>query len=184
MLYDQLIFYSVPYKFYLFVSRTKVKMENLFVDADFEPGMCFLVDTFDYCMENKIYGWMKKENGEFSVHFIFLGLKRKAFGDICSVSKKVRKLNASIENLLLNDGEDDETFEAVHPESTKEKQHTRSFSKIQFGAKLNLAASSRESLNVAVGFCESGISAVRKRKMIEHFGMEIGDQNETCKQKK
>lgn len=80
-------------------------MENLFLDVEFESGMCLLMDTFTRCFEKKIYGFISEKGDKFSVHFCFTGLKcgakRKNEVDNCRVSKKIKKLNVSMENLML-----------------------------------------------------------------------------------
>lgn len=110
-------------------------MDHLFVDADFEPGMCFLVETSTHCIDNKLYGIFNKKCDNFRVVFIFLGLKtnatevkRKAEDDLCGVSKKIRKLNDLIENLLLDDNRDDtiSNVQAIRSETSSEKRQTRS----------------------------------------------------------
>lgn len=84
-------------------------MELEFVDSDFEPGMCFLVETLADCIENQKHGWISKKFGKFSIHFIFNGLnnsrdvKRNGANDLCVVPTKIRKLNTSSENLMLVD---------------------------------------------------------------------------------
>lgn len=108
-----------------------------FIDADFEPGMGFLVDTLNDCIENRRYGFINKCWGGFRVCFIFVGLKkkRKAVEDLFGVSKKIRKLNVSLENLLLIENEEDGS-EAVHVECASRKRQTRSSnkaSKCKFG---------------------------------------------------
>lgn len=76
------------------------KMDNLFIDIDFENGMVFLVETLKKCIENRIYGFINEKGDKCSVKFVFLGLKdssyflkRKSDDVECLVSKKVRKLN-------------------------------------------------------------------------------------------
>lgn len=80
-------------------------MENLFLDVEFESGMCLLMDTFTTCIEKERYGFIHEKGDKFSVHFCFTGLKygvkRKNEDDDCRVSKKIKKLNVSLENLVL-----------------------------------------------------------------------------------
>lgn len=67
---------------------------NHFVDAEFEPGMAFLVDTLTDCIENRRYGFINKNWGGYRVWFIFTGLKkkRKAADDLFGVAKKFSNL--------------------------------------------------------------------------------------------
>lgn len=115
--------------------------------------MCLLVDTLTQCIETKKYGWISKKLDNFSVNFIFMGLKknvgeikRNGVEDFCNVPKKVRKLNVSLENLFLNDDQDDMVLDAVSLKSVVEKRQNRSSSKnvsvIQSETNLNQAACS------------------------------------------
>lgn len=91
-------------------------MESQFVDQDFEEGMGLLVDKLTQCIQSKKYGWIVEKAGNFTVNFIFQGLKkivrpvkRNDDGDLCDVPTKVRKLHVSLENLFL-DAEQEETM--------------------------------------------------------------------------
>lgn len=72
-------------------------MEFQFDDADFEPGLCFLVDTLASCIESKKYGWINEKSGKFCVYFVFRGLKKNGQGvkrkanNLCGVPMKVKK---------------------------------------------------------------------------------------------
>lgn len=161
-------------------------MEKLFLDTDFEPAMCFLVDTLTQCIETKEYGWISKKFGNFSVNFVFMGLKknvgaikRNGVEDFCCVPKKVRKLNVSLENLFLNDDQVDMVLEAVSPKSAVEKRQTRSSSNnvsvIQSEVNLNQA-------------CSSGNQKIRDEKKRptneEDIFIEISDQTQPKKMMK
>lgn len=89
---------------------------DYFGEAVFELGMGFLIDSLDYCIENHITGWITKKFDIFTVSFIFPGIKmkigdmkRKTTGNLSGVSKKIRKLNVSVENLFLCDDQIDST---------------------------------------------------------------------------
>lgn len=61
-------------------------MESSFVNVDFEPAMYFLMDTVENCINNRIYGFINKKNGHFSVQFVLsvvknMSVKRKAEDD-------------------------------------------------------------------------------------------------------
>lgn len=139
-------------------------MANLFYDCDFESGMCSLVETLAHCIENEVYGCINKRCGDFSVRFIFYGLKKNTYGvkrkadvNLCGVSKKFSKLNASIENLLLGD-------------STEKL--------IQLEGNTNLAGCSRESEKYG-----GAIGNNQKRKLRSER-MEISDQYGNTQPKK
>lgn len=54
------------------------KMAFSFENIDFEPALHFLMDTVDICIKNKVYGFINKKNDDFSVQFIYLGLKSES----------------------------------------------------------------------------------------------------------
>lgn len=135
-------------------------MDHLFVAPEFEEGMCFLVDTLANCIENRVHGWINQYSSDkkFHVSFIFLGLKsklndkkRKSEDDSGAVLKKIRKLNVSIENLLLAVCGDD----AVQSGHAIGDRRTRSC--LNNGSKLNSV----------VDFASGDVSDKRKRKMKE-----------------
>lgn len=107
-------------------------MENLFVDSDFEPGMHLLDESLNNCIENKVYGFIVKKRGNFSVQFIFAGLKwkaanlkRKPSEELCYEDTKMRKLHNSLENLVL-DNQDENAGTSM------EKRQTRHNTKRKF----------------------------------------------------
>lgn len=82
-------------------------MENLFDRVDFEPGMYFLADVLSHWIENNKCGFVNAKNENFSVKFVFLGMKsvsgakRELVGEQSGDLKRMRKLNVSMESLNL-----------------------------------------------------------------------------------
>lgn len=79
-----------------------------FPNCEFEPALSYLMDVFDEYWNRNLFGLISKKNEHFSVMFILrsivngvLDKKRKILCDGGGASKKVRKLNESMENLAL-----------------------------------------------------------------------------------
>lgn len=99
-------------------------MESLFINVAFEPAMYFLMDTVDNCIKNRIFGFINKKNAQFSVQFVLLELKnpsvkRKSEDDQHFDGKKMRKLNASLESLLLDNDTESGSETTDHVVATK-----------------------------------------------------------------
>lgn len=159
------------------------KMASPFIDTDFEPAMCFLLDTLDNCIESKTYGWIHKKFGNFAVTFIFRGIKkslanvkRKAVNDVCGPSKKVQKLNISLENLFLDDSQDETILDAISLECAIKKCQTRSSRAMKNQGKNDSDACSSDDLKVRENRKRS-TSAV-------DIPLEISDQMQQKKVKK
>lgn len=83
-------------------------MENLFDRVDFEPGMYFLADVLSDWIENNKCGFANVKNENFSVKFVFRGMKtglgygtfeRELVEGQSGDLKRMRKLNGSMEAL-------------------------------------------------------------------------------------
>lgn len=85
-------------------------MEYSFEDQDFEPGFSFLIDVLANCITHRTHGLIVQRNENFTVRFVFLGLKsnigkRKANDEVNDKAKRMKTLNVSMENLLLDTNE-------------------------------------------------------------------------------
>lgn len=126
-------------------------MEKLYIDTHFEPGMSFLVDRVTNCIENRIYGFINEKNENFSVHFIFLGLKtkkakRKANIEIHGDIKKMKSLNTSLENLaiLCTENDTDEPKTMVNQSRGKKRIAATTLNKKQLEKKIKLEPRTRK----------------------------------------
>ena len=86
------------------------KMEYSFEDQDFEPEFSFLIDVLANCITNRIHGFIVQRNENFTVRFVFSGLKfnigkRRANDEVNDKAKRMKTLNVSMENLLLDTNE-------------------------------------------------------------------------------
>lgn len=135
-------------------------MENYFNDVDFEPGMVLVVNTVKNCIDNDVIGFIKNKSKEFTVSFVFYGLKnlkRKAEVGLWGLAK-MRKLNVSMENLLLNNSDlavSTKDGVASVPEESSE---------LDLDGDLNIAGGSRGRKRVAFNLKSSTLAEKNKSK--------------------